>query len=235
MSIILTDSQNYENIAEAVRVKSKKSALYKSSEMAQAILDIPTGGGGSEALRDIFNHGSAVGLNPLYGQYDSSRSNYVGILNSYPSGNAQAYFSIVDNNYIKKTYYNTSRLQYYQGYSVFCCPFTSAHYRKIKADCEVINGYENNYNSSAIGAVDVRRLYADYQNPSAYQSWMQSLSANTVAADRFETALTAGGTGIYNKQRSIIQVDITGDDCWLCVYLRAQCCQLNVYAIWLEE
>ena len=43
MSIIATDSQNYDNIASAIRTKNGLTTEYKPSEMAQAILDIPAG------------------------------------------------------------------------------------------------------------------------------------------------------------------------------------------------
>ena len=45
MSIILTDSQNYTNIADAIRTKTSTSNTYKPGEMASAILNIPSGSG----------------------------------------------------------------------------------------------------------------------------------------------------------------------------------------------
>lgn len=45
MSIITTDSQNYTNIANAIRSKVGTSDTFKPSEMASAILDIPSGSG----------------------------------------------------------------------------------------------------------------------------------------------------------------------------------------------
>ena len=42
MPIIATDSQNYDNIASAIRTKNGLTTEYKPSEMAQAILDIPS-------------------------------------------------------------------------------------------------------------------------------------------------------------------------------------------------
>lgn len=45
MSIITTDSQNYTNIANAIRTKVGTSDTFKPSEMASAILSIPSGSG----------------------------------------------------------------------------------------------------------------------------------------------------------------------------------------------
>ena len=45
MSIITTDSQYYSNIADAIRSKAGVSDTYKPSEMAPAILSLPTGSG----------------------------------------------------------------------------------------------------------------------------------------------------------------------------------------------
>jgi hypothetical protein len=56
MSIIMTNSQNYTNIADAIRAKNGQSALYKPSEMAQAILNLPSGEiPGDPKLFDIFS------------------------------------------------------------------------------------------------------------------------------------------------------------------------------------
>ena len=45
MSIIVTDSQHYSDIADAIRAKTSSSSTFKPSEMAPAILDIPSGSG----------------------------------------------------------------------------------------------------------------------------------------------------------------------------------------------
>ncbi len=241
MSKVKTNSQYYTDIASAIRYKNEGANVYYPSDMAQAILDIPTGGGGSEELKDIFNHGSVIGLNPLYAQYNQTYDNYIGILNSSPNyeGLDRSSFSIENNEYMLKTFYgNDSWVADGGAYSIFCCPFTSAHYRKIKADCEVINGREDRYNGSAIGAMDIRNLYDDFYDSTTRQSYLQRLR-NTLTSGgpsyRFETVLTDGYYQIYNKERTIVQADITGEDRWLCVYLRAKRCQLKVYSIWLEE
>lgn len=43
----ITNTQYYEDIADAIREKNGEQTTYLPSEMADAILDIPTGGGGS--------------------------------------------------------------------------------------------------------------------------------------------------------------------------------------------
>lgn len=45
MSIIITDSQNYTDIANAIRTKAGTSDTFKPNEMAPAILTIPSGSG----------------------------------------------------------------------------------------------------------------------------------------------------------------------------------------------
>ena len=40
MSLIVTDSQNYTDIASAIRTKLSTASTFKPSEMASAILDI---------------------------------------------------------------------------------------------------------------------------------------------------------------------------------------------------
>lgn len=48
MAKLLYDEQNIKNTADAIREKSGDSdKKYKVADFAQAILDIPTGGGGS--------------------------------------------------------------------------------------------------------------------------------------------------------------------------------------------
>ena len=47
MSIVLTDSKHYTDIANAIREKNGKTDTYKPSEMAAAIEEISGGGGGS--------------------------------------------------------------------------------------------------------------------------------------------------------------------------------------------
>lgn len=44
MAIITTDNQHYMDIADAIRIKNGSSDTYLPSEMAQAIIDIPSGG-----------------------------------------------------------------------------------------------------------------------------------------------------------------------------------------------
>lgn len=46
MALVVTDSQHYNDIADAIRSKNGKSTEYYPSEMAQAIRAISTGGGG---------------------------------------------------------------------------------------------------------------------------------------------------------------------------------------------
>lgn len=46
MAIVVTDSQHYNDIADAIRSKNGKSVEYHPSEMAKAIRAISTGGGG---------------------------------------------------------------------------------------------------------------------------------------------------------------------------------------------
>lgn len=60
---IETDSQHYTDIAEAIRTKLISQDEYYPSDMGPAILSIPTT---SLNLKDIFNHGNVVGLNPCY-------------------------------------------------------------------------------------------------------------------------------------------------------------------------
>lgn len=45
MAIGVTNKQYYEDIADAIREKNGTQDTYAPNEMAQAILDIPTGGG----------------------------------------------------------------------------------------------------------------------------------------------------------------------------------------------
>ena len=46
MSKVLVNRSNLEHIADAIREKNGESTTYKPREMAGAIRDIPTGGGG---------------------------------------------------------------------------------------------------------------------------------------------------------------------------------------------
>lgn len=45
MANVLVERQSLQNIADAIRDKNGSSDTYTPSEMSQAILDIPTGGG----------------------------------------------------------------------------------------------------------------------------------------------------------------------------------------------
>ena len=49
MANVLVERQSLQNIADAIRDKNGSSDTYTPSEMSQAILDIPTGGGGEFA------------------------------------------------------------------------------------------------------------------------------------------------------------------------------------------
>lgn len=54
MSKVLTDSANYSAIADAIREKNGSSIMYKPSQMADAIIAIPTGGGGNDIIIDVY-------------------------------------------------------------------------------------------------------------------------------------------------------------------------------------
>ncbi len=47
MALITTNNEHYYAIANAIRAKNGESATYLPSQMAQAILDLPSGGGRS--------------------------------------------------------------------------------------------------------------------------------------------------------------------------------------------
>ncbi len=67
MGLIITEKENYSNIANAIRTKSGKTKRYYPYEMAQAIRDIDTGSQDETPnIKDIFNHGRVVGLNNHY-------------------------------------------------------------------------------------------------------------------------------------------------------------------------
>ena len=53
MSLKLYDEDSVIDIAEAIRIKNGESTQYKIAEMAQAILDIPSGGGSGISWDDI--------------------------------------------------------------------------------------------------------------------------------------------------------------------------------------
>lgn len=55
MAIVKTNDQYYNDIAAAIRSKNGESALYYPSQMAQKILDIPSGGGSIDLDQIIFN------------------------------------------------------------------------------------------------------------------------------------------------------------------------------------
>ena len=46
MNLGITDTQNYSDIADAIRAKNGTANTYTPSQMAPAILAIPSGGGG---------------------------------------------------------------------------------------------------------------------------------------------------------------------------------------------
>lgn len=52
MSIVYTDDKNYSDIADAIRSKGV-SGTFKPDEMAQAVLNIPSGGGGLEKIGTV--------------------------------------------------------------------------------------------------------------------------------------------------------------------------------------
>lgn len=58
----LYEEQSVQNIANAIRTKNGLSTTYKIAEMAQAILDIPTGGGGTNYLPVVLNDASSYTL-----------------------------------------------------------------------------------------------------------------------------------------------------------------------------
>lgn len=58
----LYEEQSVQNIANAIRTKNGLSTTYKIAEMAQAILDIPTGGGGTNYLPTVCNDASTYSL-----------------------------------------------------------------------------------------------------------------------------------------------------------------------------
>lgn len=60
MALVVTDSQNYTDIADAINTKLGTSDQYYPSEMADAILSISGGGGG-----DIDPHTTYVQMNPI--------------------------------------------------------------------------------------------------------------------------------------------------------------------------
>lgn len=53
MGLIITDSVNYDAIAEAIRTKSGTLDTFKPNEMAPAILSIPSGGGGDISVESL--------------------------------------------------------------------------------------------------------------------------------------------------------------------------------------
>lgn len=56
MAIITTDNQHYMDIADAIREKLGSSNTYTPSEMADAIMDIPTGGGSGSVKMGVLRH-----------------------------------------------------------------------------------------------------------------------------------------------------------------------------------
>lgn len=62
MSNKLYNDADISDIADAIRSKNGSSTTYKVSEMAQAILDIPTGGG-STGINKVCIEGSSVAYN----------------------------------------------------------------------------------------------------------------------------------------------------------------------------
>ena len=72
MAKVLTDSQHYTDIADAIREKNGESTQYKPSEMASAIQGIQSGGGDIDALidRSITEINSNVGVVEEYAFYE---------------------------------------------------------------------------------------------------------------------------------------------------------------------
>lgn len=56
MSKVLVTESYLSDIADAIRTKSGGGTTYKPSEMAQGILDIPSGGGGGFSIEDYLGH-----------------------------------------------------------------------------------------------------------------------------------------------------------------------------------
>jgi len=134
MSLIATDGENYSNIANAIRSKNGKSNQYYPREMAQAILDIKTGSQDDiPNIKDIFNHGSVVGLNEYYRITSGVGTGYPTLLTMTDSGSI---------GYVGK---------------LLSLPFYAKLYSSLNMECEVPSA-----SSSAqiyVGAKKVNSLY----------------------------------------------------------------------------
>lgn len=104
MSIIVTDSQHYSDIADAIRAKTSSSGTFKPSEMASAISAIPGGGGitpsgtiniSENGTYDVTTYASAsvgIPVDPYMGKFNETMTTFSSDVTTIPYG-AFAYTS----------------------------------------------------------------------------------------------------------------------------------------------
>lgn len=83
MSLIITDSQNYSDIADAIRAKLGVQTTYLPSEMPDAIDAIPTGGGSDLGTKTITENGT-------YNASDDSLDGYSSVTVTVSGGGGAA-------------------------------------------------------------------------------------------------------------------------------------------------
>lgn len=225
MALILSDSENYKSIANAIRTKLSTNRVYKPSEMDEAVMKMGLHGSMSTdpTLKDVFNHGSIVGINPVYaiGTYDYDKSKYPAIDTQYPyspQGQAVTYFKIATEGgtQIMKSVSGRERSEsdartVLQGIFVF-----NLQYSKICFDCEVVNGEENKKNTSFIYAMKGEYKTDDY-------------------CDRIY--LTNGNTSPkrYNMERQVVKFQVpTNEVIKYYIGFANTLNTINIYSIWLE-
>jgi len=76
MSYVITDSQNYTDIANAIRGKNGSADTYTPAQMATAITNIPSGGTVPTVSSNMYPYIFYSGINwPLYNCYDFTSTN----------------------------------------------------------------------------------------------------------------------------------------------------------------
>lgn len=229
MSIIMTNSQNYTNIADAIRAKNGQSSLYKPSEMAQAILNLPSGEiPGDPKLFDIFNHGSIVGRNQFV--YPSG---------VYKNGHESASSMTMNNTVWTKTHYGDYDKDRANGTVLITTPYYNMDFNTLCIECEVVpyssSGFYNNYSLSYIGFMEHTAVFPDISTTSTTQA-VVTVKPFTVKSGYLTYYDEQTGTVVVDTfSRSVVRLNVpknTPKYYWPGFYNINSI--MRVYSVWLE-
>lgn len=108
MSKVLVTESNLQNIATAIREKNGSSDTYTPSQMATAITNIPSGGGGTDWTDVGYNsepNGISIIHNKAKSIYDSWDSSITSAMNKFYRNRDIVIFPMVDTSNINNTVY----------------------------------------------------------------------------------------------------------------------------------